>query len=159
MVYNHKPSTYKHKYHTEKKTPLYHFGYGLSYTKYKYSAPRLSSAEWNGAGDFTVSVDVTNTGDMAGTEIAQLYIRDEVSTVTRPVKELKGYQRVALRPGESKTVDFRLTAEDLAYYDLNMNYVVEKGTFKIMTGGSSRDKDLQSTTLTLNQKISLTAKK
>lgn len=158
MVYNHKPSTYKHKYHTEKKTPLYPFGYGLSYTKYTYSTPSLTSSDWDGRGGMTVTVDLTNAGKMAGTEIAQLYIRDEVSSVTRPVKELKGYQRVQLEPGETKTVTFSLTTESLAFYDLKMNYVVEPGAFKIMVGSSSRDKDLKTTILTVNQKISLEAK-
>lgn len=158
MVYNYKPSTYKHKYHTEKKTPLYPFGYGLSYTKYAYSAPILANNEWDGKGEIAVTVKVTNTGKMAGTEITQLYIRDEVSSVTRPVKELKGYQRVYLEPGETKTVSFSLNAESFAFYDLGMNYIVEPGTFKIMTGSSSRNKDLQNITLTINQKISIEAK-
>lgn len=159
MVYNHKPSTYKHRYHTEKKTPLYPFGYGLSYTKYRYGQPKLATTEWDGSGEVTVSLDVTNVGQIAGTEIVQLYIRDEVSTVTRPVKELKGYRRVQLAPGETKTVTFTLDAGALAYYDLGMNYVVEPGTFRIMTGSSSHKRDLQSATLTLTQKISLAAKK
>lgn len=152
MVYNHKPSTYKHRYHTEKKTPLYPFGYGLSYTTFGYSAPQLSSPSIDGDGRVTVELQVTNTGSMTGTEIVQLYVRDEVSSVTRPVKELKGYQRVMLTPGETKTVAFDLGAEHLAFYDLQMNYVVEPGTFKIMTGASSRDKDLQTTTLTVSSK-------
>ena len=153
MVYNYKPSTYKHKYHTEKKTPLYHFGYGLSYTTYKYGEPEISGAV-NGPGDIvTVSVDVTNTGKMAGDEIVQLYIRDIVSSVTRPVKELKGYQRVHLQPGETKTVQIRLTAESFAFYDMGMNYVVEPGAFEIMTGSSSIDRDLRKAAFNIDQKI------
>ncbi len=155
MVYNHKPSTYKHKYHTEKKTPLHEFGFGLSYTTYQYSAPRLSNSNMNGNENITVSLEVTNSGKMAGEEIVQLYIRDKVSSVTRPVKELKGYQRVALNPGETKTVKFTLTPESLAFYDIKMNYVVEQGEFTIMTGSSSRNKDLQNTTLTVTNKITL----
>ena len=155
MVYNHKPSTYKHKYHTEKKTPLHPFGFGLSYTTYKYSAPQLSSSTISANGNVQVNVEITNTGKMAGEEIAQLYIRDKVSSVTRPVKELKGYQRVALNPGETKMVTFTLTPESLAFYDMQMNYVVEPGEFIIMTGSSSRKKDLQNKTLTVTQRINL----
>ncbi len=155
MVYNHKPSTYKHKYHTEKKFPLHPFGYGLSYTTYEYSAPRIEGSINDANGTVKVSVDVTNTGKMAGEEVVQLYIRDEVSSVTRPVKELKGYRRIALKPGEKQTVTFTLDANSLAFFDRKMNYVVEQGTFKIMTGSSSRDKDLQKTTLTVSSKIEL----
>lgn len=155
MIYNHKPSTYKHKYHTEKKFPLHPFGYGLSYTTYEYSAPRIEGIINDAKGTVKVSVDVTNTGKMAGEEVVQLYIRDEVSSVTRPVKELKGYRRIALKAGEKQTVTFTLDANSLAFFDLKMNYVVEPGTFKIMTGSSSRDKDLQKTTLTVKSKIEL----
>ena len=155
MIYNYKPSTYKHKYHTEKKTPLHPFGFGLSYTTYKYSAPQLSSSTISANGNVKVNVEITNTGKMAGEEIAQLYIRDKVSSVTRPVKELKGYQRVALNPGETKMVTFTLTPESLAFYDMKMNYVVEPGEFVIMTGSSSRKKDLQNKTLTVTQRINL----
>ncbi len=92
---------------------------------------------------------------MAGEEIVQLYIRDKVSSVTRPVKELKGYQRLSLEPGETKTAMIRLTAESLAFYDIGMNYVVEPGDFEIMTGSSSRDLDLKKVTFTINHKINL----
>lgn len=155
MVYNYKPSTYKHKYHTEKKTPLHPFGFGLSYTTYKYATPQLSSSKMTADENVTVSMSVTNAGKMAGEEIVQLYIRDKMSSVTRPVKELKGYQRVALNPGETKTVTFTLTPQALAFYDIKMNYVVEPGEFTIMTGSSSRNKDLQQTTLTVTEKINL----
>ena len=155
MVYNYKPSTYKHKYHTEKKTPLYHFGFGLSYTTYEYSEPQLSAPNISGDAQVTVSVDVTNTGKLAGEEIVQMYIRDKVSSVTRPVKELKGYKRVSLRPGETKKVSFTITPELLAFYDINMDYVVEAGKFTIMTGPSSRNKDLKKTELSVDKKISL----
>ncbi len=155
MVYNYKPSTYKHKYHTEKKTPLYHFGYGLSYTSYEYASPKVSGNLTNENSTVQVSVKVTNTGKRSGEEIVQLYIRDQVSSVTRPVKELKGYQRVALKPGESKEVSFSLNPESLAFYDLEMNYVVEAGAFTIMTGSSSRDKDLKKTTLNISNNISI----
>ncbi|MEZ4987801.1 MAG: fibronectin type III-like domain-contianing protein [Saprospiraceae bacterium] len=98
MVYNHKPSTYKHKYHDIAKTPLYPFGFGLSYTTFECTAPQLSSSSWDGDGRVFVSATVTNTGKVAGTEVVQMYVRDDIGSVTRPVKELKGYQRVTLAP-------------------------------------------------------------
>ncbi|MEZ7946222.1 MAG: glycoside hydrolase family 3 N-terminal domain-containing protein [Flavobacteriaceae bacterium] len=155
MIYNHKPSAYFHKYADEKKTPLYPFGFGLSYTKYTYGEPVLSNASLSGKEKITVSVEVSNTGEFDGEEIVQLYIRDNVSSATRPVKELKGYQRVVLKAGETKKVEFTLDAESLAFYDINMDYCVEPGNFTIMTGSSSAKKDLKITTLTVNNKIEL----
>ena len=155
MIYNHKPSAYFHKYADEKKTPLYPFGYGLSYTNYKYSTPLLSDNTLTKENTILVTTEITNTGEVDGEEVAQLYIRDNVSSVTRPVKELKGYQRVFLKAGETKTVEFTLGAESFAFYDINMNYVVEPGTFTIMTGSSSNNKDLKKTILTINKKIKL----
>ena len=155
MIYNHKPSAYFHKYADEKKTPLYPFGYGLSYTSYKYSTPLLSDSTLNKENTILVTTEITNTGEVDGEEVAQLYIRDNVSSVTRPVKELKGYQRVFLKAGETKKIKFTLNSESLAFYDINMNYVVEPGTFTIMTGSSSKNKDLKKTILTVNKKIKL----
>jgi len=155
MIYNHKPSSYFHKYAYEKKTPLYPFGFGLSYTKYTYGEPVLSNASLSGKEKITVSVEVSNTGEFDGEEIAQLYIRDNVSSATRPVKELKGYKRVALKAGETKKVTFSLNAESLAFYDINMVYCVEPGKFTIMTGSSSNSKDLKKVILTVNNKIEL----
>ena len=155
MIYNHKPSAYFHKYADEKKTPLYPFGFGLSYTKYSYNAPKMSSKIFKQNQAITVTVEVTNSGEIDGEEIVQLYIRDKVSSATRPVKELKGYQRVALKAGETKTVSFTIDAESLAFYDINMAYCVEPGEFMIMTGASSNDKDLKSTTLEVNNRIEL----
>jgi len=155
MIYNHKPSAYFHKYADEKKTPLYPFGYGLSYTNYKYSKPLLSNTTLNKEDKIIVTTEITNTGEVDGEEIAQLYIRDNVSSVTRPVKELKGYQRVFLKAGETKKIKFTVNSESLAFYDIDMNYVVEPGTFTIMTGSSSNDKDLKKTILTINKKIKL----
>jgi beta-glucosidase len=94
-------------------------------------------------------VEVTNTGKREGAEVAQLYIRDCVSSVTRPVKELKGFQKVLLKPGESKTVAFDIAPDSLAFYDVNLEYVVEPGDFEIMVGNSSRDADLQKIILTV----------
>jgi beta-glucosidase len=155
MYYNHKPSMYIHKYHNEKKIPLYAFGYGQSFTTYKYSAPVASGTMSDTTGKVTVTLNVTNAGTMAGEEVVQLYIRDQFSSATRPVKELKGYQRVALAPGETKAVQFELAASAFAFFDLNMQYCIEPGTFTIMTGPSSMDKDLQKTTFQVKQRIAL----
>ena len=155
MIYNHKPSAYFDKYADEKKTPLYPFGFGLSYTNFTYGKPTLSNTSLNKENTITVTVEITNSGMVDGEEIAQLYIRDNVSSVTRPVKELKGYQRVALKAGETKKVNFSLNAESLAFYDINMNYCVEPGIFTIMTGSSSNSKDLKKTILTIDNRIEL----
>jgi beta-glucosidase len=96
-------------------------------------------------------VDVTNSGKREGTEVAQMYVRDLVSSVTRPIKELKGFQKISLRPGETKTVALDITPESLAFFDINMNYVVEPGEFEIMVGNSSRDSDLQKVILTVEK--------
>jgi beta-glucosidase len=143
MVYNHKPTTYRHKYHTEKKTPQYVFGHGLSYTTYTYSNLKINGTIQSAKDQLTVTVDVANTGKMAGEEIAQLYIRDEKSQVTRPVMELKGYQRVALNPGETKTISFKLSPDHLAYYSMEFDWIMEAGSFQIMAGGSSDMTKLQ----------------
>ncbi len=142
MYYNHKPSHYRYKLQDIPNTPLYHFGFGLSYTTYEYSDLQLSKSEIAPNENIEVSVTVKNTGAREGVEIAQLYIRDCISFITRPVKELKGFERVALKSGESKRISFTLTPEHLRYYNLDMERVVEPGTFKVMVGGSSRDKDL-----------------
>ncbi|WP_258104183.1 glycoside hydrolase family 3 N-terminal domain-containing protein [Marinoscillum sp. MHG1-6] len=143
MVYNHKPSVFFHKYVDAPSEPLWHFGYGLSYTNYEYSSLKTDKTDYQPDDVITVTAQVTNSGKVDGTEVVQLYINDQVSEVTRPVKELKGYQRVALKAGESKQVQFDLKVSDLAYYDLDMNYGVEKGVFTLMVGGSSGDEDLQ----------------
>lgn len=153
MIYNHKPSAYFHKYALNKSTPLYPFGYGLSYTNFEYSKPKLSKSILNSDEIISVSVSVTNTGNYDGDEVVQMYIRDKVSSVTRPVKELKGYQRIFLKKGETKKVDFNINKETLAFYDINMKYCVEPGEFKIMTGSSSDDNDLQSIILEVEKRI------
>ena len=142
MYYNHKPSHYRYKLQDIPNEPLYPFGFGLSYTTYEYSDLQLSKSEIAPNENIEASVTIKNTGAREGVEIAQLYIRDCISYVTRPVKELKGFQRVALQPGESKRITFTLTPEHLRYYNLEMERVVEPGTFKVMVGGSSRDNDL-----------------
>jgi beta-glucosidase len=134
--YNHKPSA-EQPYLFEDPAPLFAFGHGLSYTTFRFSNLRLSPARITTDGETTVSVDVTNTGSREGDEVAQLYIRDQISSVTRPVKELKGFQRIRLQPGKTATARFRLTSAELGFYGPEMRWVVEPGAFEIMAGGSS----------------------
>lgn len=121
------------------KEPLFPFGWGLSYTKFEYSAPKLSRDTIAPAGEAEVTVEVRNAGPRDGDEVVQLYIRDDVSSVTRPVKELKGFQRVHIKAGDSRTVRFRLTPAELSLLDVHMRRVVEPGTFTIMVGPNSQD--------------------
>lgn len=145
MIYNHKPSQYFHPYVVTPSTPLYPFGYGLSYTDYTCSDLTLSSDEMEKDGSLKVSVKVTNTGKMAGCEVVQLYLRDCFSQVTRPVKELKDFARVSLEPGETKVVEFTVTPDKLEFLDKDMKPVVEPGEFIVMVGSSSADEDLLKT--------------
>lgn len=146
-IYNSKFTSSWFPYAIGESDPLFHFGYGLSYTTYSYDNLRVSSPEIAPDESVMVSMDITNTGNMDGEEIVQLYIRDEYSSATRPLKEMKDFKRIPLKKGEKKTVVFEVTPDKLAFYDVNMNYGVEKGTFKIMVGPSSRDEDLQSVAL------------
>jgi beta-glucosidase len=141
VFYNYKPSA-RRGYLFDDVSPLYAFGYGLSYTSFAIQNPRLTKKRIRHDGSTQVLVDVTNTGKREGTEVVQLYIRDLVSSATRPIKELKGFKKVWLKPGETTTVTLDITAGLLAFYDANMKYVVEPGDFEIMVGTSSRDSDL-----------------
>lgn len=144
--YNHKPSD-RRGYLFDDVSPLYAFGFGLSYTSFEVENVRLDEAAI-GRGDATsVRAEVTNVGERAGTEVIQMYIRDRVSSVTRPVKELKGFTRVTLEPGERRTVELPITSDRLAFYDIHMDLVVEPGEFEIMVGISSREEDLQTVIL------------
>jgi len=156
MVYNHKPTAYIHKYNTEKKEPLHPFGFGLSYTTFSFSEPKLSKSVFSDKEDsINAIIEVTNTGKMDGEEVVQLYVRDDISSFTRPVKELKGYKRIFVKAGETKTVTIPITAESLAMYDKDYDFVIEPGTFTVMTGNSSSDKDLKTKSLTVPQHIKL----
>ncbi|HWR13374.1 MAG TPA: glycoside hydrolase family 3 N-terminal domain-containing protein [Terriglobales bacterium] len=146
VFYNYKPSA-RRGYLFDDVTPLYPFGYGLSYTTFELKNVRLAKKRIAKDGSTRVAVDVTNTGKHEGTEVVQMYIRDIVSSVTRPVKELKGFAKISLKPGETKTVDLDITPELLKFWDVNMKYVVEPGEFEVMVGTSSRDQDLQKVVL------------
>ena len=119
--------------------PLYPFGYGLSYTQFSYSDIKLSSSKMAKGGSIIASVTVTNTGMMEGKEVVQLYLRDIVGSISRPVKELKGFQKINLKPGESKEVIFKITEEELKFYNSDLQYVSEPGDFKVFIGSNSRD--------------------
>jgi beta-glucosidase len=150
MYYNFKPSAQINEYLSQDNKPLYHFGFGLSYTQFRFSNLRLEKEKIKLNSSTRVKVDVTNTGKRSGEEIVQMYIRDKVSSVTRPVKELKGFRRISLNPRETKTVTFEIKPDHLAFHNIDMKYVVEPGDFEIMVGNSSRDEDLQRIILKVN---------
>jgi beta-glucosidase len=136
LFYNRKPTALR-GYLFDSTEPLYPFGHGLSYTTFSYAAPTVAPARIAPDGKTTVTVEVANTGSRAGDEVVQLYVRAEVSRATRPVMELKGFQRIALKPGEKRTLTFEVGAEQLSYHGPDMKRVVEPGRFQIMVGGSS----------------------
>ena len=146
-IYNHKWSQYSRQFALTESGPIYPFGYGLSYTSYKYGPLQLSDTLIATDGSLVASIDVTNSGKMDGTEIVQLYICDEYGSVTRPVKELKGFQRVPLKVGETKKVSFRISPDELKFFTANRRWEVEPGSFIIMVGASSDNKDLQTARL------------
>ncbi len=146
--YNHKPSA-RRGYLFDDVSPLWPFGFGLSYTTFALENARLVHPVIRAGGGTTALVDVTNTGGREGMEVVQLYVRDDVSSVTRPVKELKGFAKVLLRPGEKRTVALDVGPDALAFHDVAMREVVEPGTFTILVGTSSRDGDLTRLTLTV----------
>lgn len=147
IYYNHKntgrphdPKNHYTSYYMDlENTPLYPFGFGLSYTTFEYSNLTLDKKEIKKNESLKVSVDVKNTGSREGKEVVQLYIRDLVGSVTRPVKELKDFTKISLKPGETKHVEFTITPDKLKFYDINMNYVVEPGDFKVFVGTNSVD--------------------
>ena len=130
---------YKSKYIDVSNDPLFPFGYGLSYTSFEYSNLQLSDTKMNEKGSIKATVQVKNTGKVTGEEVVQMYIRDLVGSVTRPVKELKGFTKLSLNPGEAKTVEFTVTPDMLAFHRLDMTYGTEPGEFLLFVGGNSRD--------------------
>lgn len=147
LFYNHmntgrppsKTDKYTSKYIDSPVSPLYPFGYGLSYTNFKFSDLNVDKEKISVNNSVEVSVKVKNTGKYAGTEIAQLYIRDLVASVTRPVKELKGFKRIFLNPGKAKTITFTVTPKSLEFYNIDMKKTIEPGKFNVMVGGNSED--------------------
>jgi beta-glucosidase len=143
VYYNHKKSGGRSHWwgdYVETSTkPLYPFGYGMSYTSFRYGNLAMSRSEVTAEDSIDISVDVENTGTYKGDEIVQLYINSGAASVTRPVKELKGFVRVSLDPGETKTVTFTLWPKQLGFYDMSMDFVVEPGDINVMIGSSSED--------------------
>ncbi|RPF72675.1 beta-glucosidase [Aurantiacibacter spongiae] len=138
LLYNHKPSAQR-GYLFDTTDPLYPFGYGLSYTQFAFGTPTLSSDTIAGGQGVTVRVPVTNSGDLAGDEVVQVYLRDDVSSVTRPVQELAGFARVTLQPGETRAVDIPIRADAFRFWNRDMEFVTEPGTFTLMVGPNSAD--------------------
>lgn len=149
IFYNHKVTgrpyndqmldKYKSRYLDVENEPLYPFGFGLSYTTFSYGDVKLSKSEITNQDKLTVTCRVTNTGSRAGEEVVQLYVRDVVGSVTRPVKELKGFQKIMLQPGEGKDITFTLSSNDLSFYKKDMSFGSEPGKFIVFVGGNSRD--------------------
>jgi beta-glucosidase len=143
---------YTSKYLDVSWTPLFPFGYGLSYTQFRLSNLQASAKTIRPDGRLTVTVEVENTGPRTGDEVVQLYIRDVAASITRPVKELKGFQRVTLRAGEKRRLEFTLTPDLLGFYNRDMQFVVEPGDFQVMVGTSSADEhELQTTFKVVSQ--------
>jgi len=143
VYYNHKPSGgrshWKGDYVELSTKPLFSFGYGLSYTSFSYANLRLDREQATAKEHVAISIDITNSGSRAGDEVVQLYIHDVQASVTRPVKELKGFKRLSLAPGETRTVTFQLDVRQLGFYDQAMAFVVEPGAVEVMVGSSSED--------------------
>ena len=148
LYYNHKNtgrplpegkwfSKFRSNYLDVSNDPLFPFGFGLSYTTFDYKNLKLSDSSLTATGELKVSVDLTNSGNYDGAEVVQLYIRDMVGSVTRPVKELKGFQKVFLKKGETRTIEFSLTEKDLRFYNSDLKFVSEPGDFKVFVGTSS----------------------
>jgi beta-glucosidase len=139
LIYNHYPTGRGDDYVDGTGQPLFPFGYGLSYTTFSYSDLKLSRPTFTSKDTVLLSFTVTNTGNMAGEEVVQIFTHDELASVARPVKEIKGFQRVALEPGASKQVNFKLTSGMFTLLNEAMEEVTEPGTFRLMIGGSSKD--------------------
>lgn len=146
--YNYKP-TARRGYLFDDVSPLYPFGYGLSYAKFEYDTVSLSAQQITKEAQVTVSINVSNVSEVKAKEVVQLYVRDDISSVTRPIKELKAFQKIELDPGQTKTVSFELDQDAFAFWDINKIYQVEAGDFTIMVGSSSMDSDLKTAKLTI----------
>jgi beta-glucosidase len=136
--YNHKPTS-RHIYVDQDTSALFPFGYGLSYTTFQYSNLNLTPAHISTNGSVNVSINIKNTGNVEGVEVVQLYVRDVIASVTTPIKSLKAFKRISLKPGETGTVQFKLDSKELAIWNRQMKHVVEPGEFKVMIGSSSED--------------------
>jgi beta-glucosidase len=139
LIYDHKPTGRGDDYVDLTGMPLFPFGFGLSYTTFEYSDLAIEPAAIEASGSATVRCTIRNTGSRAGDEVAQLYIRDVLASVARPVMQLEGFQRVSLNPGESRVVTFRLGPAELRMLDRDMRWIVEPGAFRVMVGSSSKD--------------------
>jgi beta-glucosidase len=128
---------FKTNYLDVENSPLFPFGFGLSYTNFEYANLVVSKQTFSSGDEIEVSVDVSNTGNFDGEEVVQLYVQDLVASVTRPVKELKGFKKVAIKKGETQKIVFKLTANDLAFYNSNLNFAAEPGEFVVFVGGNS----------------------
>ena len=158
LFYNHKMTgrplkgewfeKFRNNYIDVSNAPLYPFGYGLSYTDFEYGDIQLDRTSIDANGELTASINLTNKGKYDGAEVVQLYIRDIVGSTTRPVKELKGFEKVFLKAGENKTISFKITPEMLKFYNHDLDFVFEPGDFTVMIGGNSRD--VKSINFTLN---------
>lgn len=137
--YRRKPISKERDYISTSSNPLFPFGHGLSYTNFEYDELKIKPKEITPESEFFVETRIKNSGERVGDEIAQLYIRDKIASLTRPVKELKGFKRISLEPGESKNIIFRLSADQLAFYDQDMDLIIEPGTFEVMLGSSSEN--------------------
>jgi beta-glucosidase len=146
--YNYKPSA-RRGYLWDEVSPLFPFGFGLSYTSFQLGKPRLAKSKIRRNAATQVSIEIKNTGKRPGSEVVQMYVRDCFSSATRPVKELKGFEKILLQPGETRSVKLEINSESLAFHDINLNYVVEPGEFEIMLGTSSQMTDLQTVVLTV----------
>ncbi|HTH30691.1 MAG TPA: glycoside hydrolase family 3 C-terminal domain-containing protein, partial [Lacibacter sp.] len=139
LVYNHKPTGRGDDYNNLTGQPLFPFGFGLSYTTFTYSDLQLHKKKITAGENLTVTFKLKNTGKYTTDEVVQLYLHDELASVARPIKELKGFQRISLHPGEEKKVTFTITPDLLMMFDVNMKEVIEPGMFRIMIGSSSTD--------------------
>jgi beta-glucosidase len=143
LTYNHHPTGRGNDYYDLSGEPLYPFGFGLSYTTFELSDLQLNQLKYSENDTVTARINVKNTGIKGGSEVVQLYVKDLLASVSRPVIELKGFQKVYVNPGESKQVTIKIPVKELRFLNENMNWTVEKGTYRIMVGNSSKNLPLK----------------